>query len=102
MPIFRNSHSGFGKYWEFQQGHTHALNMNIFLIYFTVWLIFIVAALLLVREPNSENCLDLIFAAPPCEKVIIVPETNHITSAIRKFLLDMLSPGKFQNIGILT
>ena len=36
----------------------------------------------LVREPNSENCLDLIFAAPPCKKVIIVPDTNYITYAI--------------------
>ena len=26
---------------------------------------------LLVREPKSENCLDLIFAAPPFKKVII-------------------------------
>ena len=25
------------------------------------------------REPSSENCLDLIFAAPLCEKVIIAP-----------------------------
>ena len=53
---------------------------------------------LLVREPNSENCLDLIFAAPPCEKVIIVKDTNYITSAIRKFRLDMPSLGSFQNI----
>ena len=55
----------------------------------------------IVREPNFENCLDLIFAAPPCEKVIIVPDTNYITSAIRKFMLDMPSPGSFQNIGLL-
>ena len=55
----------------------------------------------IVREPNSENCLDLIFAKPPCEKVIIVPDTKYITSAIRKFLLDMPSPGSFQNIGFL-
>ena len=55
----------------------------------------------LVREPNSGSCLDLIFAAPPCEKVIIVPDTNYITSAIRKFLLDMPSPDKLQNIGLL-
>ena len=53
----------------------------------------------IVREPNSENCLDLIFAAPPCEKVIIVPDTNYITSAIRKLMLDMPGPGGFQNIG---
>ena len=50
----------------------------------------------LVRELNSENCLHLIFASPPCEKVIIVPDTNYITSAIRKFLLDMPSPGSLK------
>ena len=53
------------------------------------------------KGPNSENCLDLIFAAPPCEKVIIVPDTNYIISAIRKFMLDMPSPGRFQNIALL-
>ena len=37
---------------------------------------YVVATYILVREPNSENCLDLIFAAPPCRKVIIVPDTN--------------------------
>ena len=51
-----------------------------------------------VREPNSENCLDLIFAVLPCEKVA---DTNYITSAIRKFMLDMQSLGNFRNIGIL-
>ena len=60
-----------------------------------------VCSLDLVRDPNSENCLDLIFAAPSCEKAIIVPDTNYITSAIRKFMLDMPSPGSFQNIGLL-
>ena len=55
----------------------------------------------LVREPNSENCLDLIFAAPLCEKVIVVPDINYITSAIRKLMLDMSSPGSFQNISLL-
>ena len=55
----------------------------------------------IVGEPNSENCLDVIFAAPVCEKVIIVPDTNYITSAIRKFMLDMPSPGSFQNIDLL-
>ena len=54
-----------------------------------------------VREPNSENCLDLIFDAPFREKVIIVPDTNYITSAIRRFILEMPSPGSFQNIGFL-
>ena len=51
-----------------------------------------------VWERNSENCLDLSFASPPCEKVIIVPDTNYITSAIRKFMWDMPSPGSFQKI----
>ena len=41
----------------------------------------------------ESNCLDLIFDAPTCEKVIIVPDQNYITSPIRKFMLDMLSPG---------
>ena len=50
---------------------------------------------------QTENCLDPIFAAPPCEKVIIVPDTNYIISAIRKFMLDMPSPGSSQNIGVL-
>ena len=54
-----------------------------------------------VREPNSENCLDLIFVVSPCQKVIIVLDTDYITSAIRKFLWDMSSPGSFQNIGLL-
>ena len=55
----------------------------------------------LVREPNCENCLDLILAAFPCEKVIIAPDTNYVTSAIRKFMLDMPSPGSFQNYSFL-
>ena len=42
---------------------------------------------------NSENCLDFIFALSACEKIIIVPDTNYITSAIRKFLLDTLKTG---------
>ena len=56
---------------------------------------------LLVLEPNSENCLDLIFATPPCEKVFVVSDTNYITPAIRKLMLDMSSPGSFQDIGLL-
>ena len=48
----------------------------------------------IVREPNSENCLHLIFAAPPCEKVILAPDPNYITSAIRKFRLDTVTPRK--------
>ena len=47
----------------------------------------------LVQEPNYEKCLDLVFAASPCEKVIIVPNKNFITSAIIKFMLDLPSPG---------
>ena len=54
------------------------------------------------REPNSdENCLDLIFAAPLCEKVIIVPDTNYITFTIREFMLDAPSPNSFQDISLL-
>ena len=56
---------------------------------------------LITREPTSENCLDFIFAAFLCEKVIIVPDTNYITSAITKFMLDMPSPGSLKNIGVL-
>ena len=59
------------------------------------------ASVFIVLEPNSEDCLDLIFAAPPCEKVIIVPDTNYITSAIRKFMLDMPSSGSLHNIDLL-
>ena len=55
---------------------------------------------LIVWEPNSENFLNLIFVAPPCEKVIFVYDESYITSAIRKFMLDMPSPGSSQNIGL--
>ena len=51
-------------------------------------------------EPNSKNSLDLIFVAPPCQKVIFVSDKSYITSAIRKFILDMPVPGSFQNIGL--
>ena len=54
----------------------------------------------LVREPNYENCLDLIFVASPCEKVVIVPDTNTFTFVFRKFVLDMPNPGRFQNMGL--
>ena len=54
----------------------------------------------LVREPNSENCSDSIFVAPPCENVIFVSHENCIASAIIKLMLDMPSPGSFQNIGL--
>ena len=54
----------------------------------------------IVRESDSENYLDLIFAAPPYKKVIILPDTNYIISAIRKFMLDVPSPGSSQNIGL--
>ena len=56
---------------------------------------------LLVWEPNSGNCLELIFAALLFEKVIIAPDTNYTTPAIRKLMLNMPSPGSFQNIGLL-
>ena len=54
----------------------------------------------LVNGPNSKNCLDLIFVASPYAKVIFLSDTNYITFAIRKFVLDMPSPGRFQNIGL--
>ena len=34
---------------------------------------------LIVWEPNTENCLNLIFIAPPCEKVIFVCVTKAIS-----------------------
>ena len=40
------------------------------------------------------------FCCTPCQKVIIVPDTNYITSAIRKHMLDTPSPVSFQNIGL--
>ena len=49
-----------------------------------------------VREPSSENCSGLSFVPPPHEKVIFVSDKRDITSAIRKFMLDMPSPGSFQ------
>ena len=54
-----------------------------------------------VREPNSENWLNWTFTVLPFEKVIIVPDTSYITSAIRKFMLDMSSPCSLQNISLL-
>ena len=45
-----------------------------------------------------EKYFDLTFVALPCDKVIFVFDKNYITSAIRKFMLDMPSPGSFQNI----
>ena len=67
-----------------------------------IMLRFLKSGKILVQEPNSENCLDLdlIFAAPPCEKVIIVPDASYITFAIRKLMLDIQSAGSFQNIGL--
>ena len=44
--------------------------------------------------------LRLEFCCTLCQKVIIVPDTNYITSAIRKLMLDISSPGSFQNIGL--
>ena len=60
----------------------------------------VVHLLVTVREPNSENCLDLIFVASHCEKVIFRSAESHITSAIRKVMSDMPSPGSFHNIGV--
>ena len=51
-------------------------------------------------EPNSENCLNFIFVALLCEKGIFLSGETYITSAIRKFMLDMPSPGSSQNIGL--
>ena len=55
---------------------------------------------IIVWEPNSENCLNLISVAPPCEKVIFVCDESYITSTIRKFMLNMPSHGSSQNIGL--
>ena len=40
------------------------------------------------------------FCCTFCQKVTIVPDTNYIISAIRKLMLDIPSPGSFQNIGL--
>ena len=40
------------------------------------------------------------FCCTSCQKVIIVPDTKYITSAIRNLMLDIPSPGSFQNIGL--
>ena len=53
---------------------------------------------ILVEKSNSENHLDLILIASPCEQVIFVSDTKCATSAIRKFMLDILVPGNFQNM----
>ena len=63
-------------------------------------IIFLLLQTEIVREPNSENCLDLIFVPFLCEKVFNVPDTNYTISAIRKFMLDMPSPGSFQDISL--
>ena len=39
--------------------------------------------------------IDLIFVPSPCEKVVIVPNTNCITSAIRKFMMEIPSPASW-------
>ena len=44
--------------------------------------------------------LRLEFCCTPCQNVVIVPDTSYITSAIRKLMLDIPSPGSFQNIGL--
>ena len=41
------------------------------------------------------------FCCTPFEKLIIVPDTNYITSAIWKLMLDIPSPGSYENIGRL-
>ena len=43
-----------------------------------------------------KNCLDLSFVTPSFETNIFVPDENYITYAIRKFMLNMPSPGNFQ------
>ena len=50
--------------------------------------------------PHMNSALDLLFVTSPREKVIIVPDTNYITSAIRRFMLNMVSlcSLRFQNI----
>ena len=42
--------------------------------------------------------LILEFCCTHCQKLIIVLDTNYITSAIRKLMLDIPSPGGFENI----
>ena len=54
----------------------------------------------LVNLGAAENCLDLNFAAFPCQKVSFASDTNYITSAIKKFMLDLSSHGTFQNIDL--
>ena len=44
--------------------------------------------------------LDLNFVPSPCEKVVIVPDTNFITSAIRKFMMDIPSRSSFRYISL--
>ena len=50
-----------------------------------------------VQEPNSEDCVDFTFSGTSCERVAFVFDKKFITSAIKKFMLDMSSPGSFQN-----
>ena len=54
----------------------------------------------IVRESNHENGLDLILVRYLSEKAVIVPDTNCITSAVRKFMLDMPGPSSSQDIGL--
>ena len=49
---------------------------------------------------HTKISVDLIFIASICGKLIFVPYTNYITSAIRKFMLDIPIPGSFQNKGL--
>ena len=49
----------------------------------------LIVFLVIVREPNYENCLDFIFVASLCEKIIFTSKGNFMTLAIRRFVLDM-------------
>ena len=46
------------------------------------------------RLQSGSQTQKTTFCCTPCEKVIIVQDTNYITSAIRKLMLDMPSPGR--------
>ena len=49
----------------------------------------------------SHRCSDILtFVASPFEIINIVTDTNYNTSAIRKVMLNMPTPGSLQNIGL--
>ena len=58
-----------------------------------------VSQTILIQELGSEKCSDLIFVGSPCEKLYLCLMKT-ITSAKRKFMLDMQTSGRFQNIGL--